>query len=114
MPACGPPRSLSPLKETRSTPAARLSETSGSSMPIGAQVDHAAAAQVLVDGDAAFAPEGREFAQFGARGEAGDAEIAGMHAHEEARAVVDGGAVIVDTRCDWWCRLRAGWRRSGP
>ena len=62
----------------------------------GAQVDHAAAAQVFVHGDAAFAPERREFAQFGARGEARDAEIAGMHAHQQARAVVDGVAVIVD------------------
>ena len=98
MPACGPPSSLSPLKETRSAPAARLSRDQRLVDAEGAQVDHAAAAQILVDGQAAFAPERGQFAQFGPRGEAGDAEIAGMHAQQQARAVVDGVAVVVDVR----------------
>ncbi len=38
MPACGPPSSLSPLNETRSAPARRLSPASGSSTPYCAQV----------------------------------------------------------------------------
>ena len=51
-------------------------ETSGSSMPNGAQVDDAAAAQILVDGNAALAAERRQLAQFGPRGESRDAEVA--------------------------------------
>ena len=62
IPACGPPSSLSPLKETRSTPAARLSETQRLVDAEGAQVDDAAAAQIFVDRDTAFAAECRQFA----------------------------------------------------
>ena len=62
------------------------------------EVRHASAAQVFVDGDAALAAQRGQVAQLGAGGEARDTEIAGMDAQQQPRALVDGGAVIVQMR----------------
>ena len=60
------------------------------------EVGNAAAAQILINGDAALAPERRQIAQTGPRGESGDPEVAGMDAQEQARALADRVPVIVD------------------
>ena len=62
-PACGPPSSLSPLKETRSAPALEAFGDERFVDAEGAEVDDAAAAEVFVDRDAAFARERRQFAR---------------------------------------------------
>ena len=75
-------------------------------------IDQAAAAQILIDRDAALAAQRGEFRNRRARREPGDVEVAGMHAQDQARALVDGVAVIARCACGWWCRLRAERRRS--
>ena len=78
-PACGPPSSLSPLKATRSAPAATLSRTVGSrGASAGPQFRQRAAAEVINELQAAFARQRRQRGEVGFGGEAGHAEIAGM------------------------------------
>ena len=98
IPACGPPSSLSPLNETRSTPAARLSATSGSSMPKARRSTMQPLPRSSYTGMPRSRSERRQFAQLRPRGESRDAEVAGMDAQQQARAVVDGVAVVVDVR----------------
>ena len=57
-------------------------------------------------------PSAASSRQLRPRRKARDAEIAGVHAQQQARALVDGVAVIVECRCGWWCPLRAAPRPS--
>src|ERR1700675_1070779 len=66
--------------------------------PEGAQVGHTAAAEVFIDRDIAFGAERYQLAQLRPGGESFDAEVAGMHAQQQARSFVDGLAIIFDTR----------------
>ena len=98
IPACGPPRSLSPLKLTTSTPASQLARATGSLIPLAAEIGEAAGAEVLVDGDVQAAAERGELVEGGPLGEAGDAEIRRVDAEEQASAFVEGAFVIADAR----------------
>jgi len=64
--------------------------------PISAQIRHAAAAQILVHRNPGLAAEGHQILERRARGETGHAEIAGMDAEQQARALADGRAVVFD------------------
>ena len=104
MPACGPPSSLSPLKHTRSAPAASVAGPTGSSASAGsagragrcrgprraAACSWAAAATV----------------QRGALGEALDAEVRRMHAKDQRRAGRRSRRRSRAAACGWSCRPR--------
>ena len=68
---------MSPLNDTRFTPASRLSETSGSRMPDFFKSISAAATQILVKYDSALARKGRQFVEFGLSRESGNRKLLG-------------------------------------
>ena len=49
IPACGPPSSLSPLKETTETPVTQLARATGSEIPASLKIHQAARSQVFVN-----------------------------------------------------------------
>ena len=80
MPACGPPRSLSPEKQTRSAPAASDSRADGS---LAMQLGEDAGAEIVEQRHAVPLRDGRELLEPRQLGEADDAEVRLVHAQEQ-------------------------------
>ena len=81
IPACGPPSSLSPLKQTRSAPAA--SDVARGRL-VG-DLDERARAEVVEERHLEPPRDGGELLEAGLLGEADDAEVRLVHAQERAR-----------------------------
>ncbi len=101
MPACGPPRSLSPLNITRLTPAATLSTTDGSSPRAATPVGEAEepAAEILDHGDGRSAGQGRR--GLGRRWRSAKPSMVkfdGWTRRDQRRAIGDGRGIVRDAR----------------
>ena len=112
MPACGPPSSLSPLKQTRSTPAATdcLHRRLAGRTP----VDETAAAEILDERNGASRAAAHQLRQRRPFGEALDAEVRRVHAQQQRRARSDRRAIVRDAGAVGGARLRAARRRTAP
>ena len=97
MPACGPPSSLSPLKSTRSAPAAMLSPTTGSpGKPKRAKSSMRPAADVVDHRQVVLAAEGDQLVERRGLGEAADAVVAVWTRIKSAGVRADGLLVVAD------------------
>ena len=95
MPACGPPRSLSPLKRTRSAPAAIPAETSGSpGRPKGARSTACPLPASSITARLCLRPELDQFRECDRFREAADAVVAGVDAHQRGGVRPDGAFVV--------------------
>ena len=84
MPACGPPSSLSPEKQTRSQPSRRASRASGSPAS-GGLVDQRTGADVVDQRERRAVGDLRERAHLDLAGEPEHAVVGGVHAQHGAR-----------------------------
>ena len=82
--------------------------------PEGRKIGDAAAAQILIERQAAFAGERGQLAERGLGGESFDVKIAGMNAHQQTGALADRGAIIVEMGAVGGARLRAAPRPTRP
>ena len=103
IPACGPPSSLSPEKQTTSAPAAMLSRAAGSSREHVAQRVVAARRarpepRSSISGSPRRARELGELGQRGLLGEADRAEVRCVHPHQRRRVRADRALVVADPR----------------
>ena len=90
MPACGPPSSLSPEKQTRSAPAASGSFADGSSR----ELDEDARAEVVDERQPVAARDRRELRERRQLREADDAEVGLVHAQDQRRLGADRALVV--------------------
>ena len=116
MPACGPPRSLSPLNVTRSAPSAIRSRTTGSRREAERARGRSSAPlpRSSTTGTPASRPIATSSGERDARREADDPVVAGVDLHEERRPGADRARGSPRDACDWWCRPRAAALRSSP
>ena len=106
-PACGPPSSLSPLKVTRSAPAATRSRTTGSlGRPSAERSTSAPLPRSSITGTPRSRPSGDQLPQRDRRGEADDAVVAGVHLEQRRRVRSDRRDGSRRRACDWSCRPR--------
>ena len=82
--------------------------------PVGLQVDHAAAAEILVQRQTVLVCEGRQLLQCRSAGEAFDAKVAGMDAQDQAGSLVDRRPVVIEIRLVGRADLVQDSARSGP
>lgn len=95
IPACGPPRSLSPEQVTASAPA--RTEPCSVGLAVDAErfkVEKAAAAEVLEKRQAAGMSERGKLLAARALGKADDAVVAGVDLHQRAGMLTDGGGIV--------------------
>ena len=90
IPACGPPSSLSPEKQTRSAPAA----SAAAGRRLALDVDERAGAEVVEERQLVPASDGRELLEPRLLGEADDAEVRLVDAQEQRRLRPDRALVV--------------------
>ena len=98
MPACGPPRSLSPLNITMSRAGFDAVAHERLDDSVGGKIDEAAGAEVFDEREVCALRQRGEFLQRRLVGEAGDLEIRWVDAEEHARFFGDGVFVVGEAR----------------
>ena len=115
MPACGPPRSLSPLMQHHGDALGqRLARDRLGRQPPAREIEERAAPHVLEEGEALLPRQRDQLLARRLLGEADHREVAGVDAEEEPRLGPDRALVVAPGASCWWSRPRAGGARPAP